>query len=86
MNIVWYVYGVCDPIVVVNYELQRPPSLNLQTCSNTLALLTLLGLVGDEMVPIGGHSPRGKSFNSYPVGVRVKLNVVWGVSSLFDCV
>ena len=85
VNRIWDVYSVCDPVVVVNSELQRPPSLNIQTRRNTLAFLTLGGLIGYEVVPIGGHAPGGKSINSYPVGVRVKSNGVWAVSGLSDC-
>ena len=41
--------------------------------------------MGDEVVPIEGHAPGGKSVNSYLVGVRVKSNGVWAVSGLSEC-
>ena len=65
---------MCDPIVVVNYELQHLPSLNIQTHSNSLELLTLRGLKGNEVVPIRGHASKVKIVNAYPVGVSVKSN------------
>ena len=38
-----------------------------------------------EMVTTRGHTPRGKSVNSYPEVVRVKSNGVWVVSGIYDC-
>ena len=75
---------MCDPIAVVNSELQNPSSLNLQTCSNTLVFLILRGLIGNEVVPINGHVSRGKSVNTYPVKVSVKSNGAWTVLGLSD--
>ena len=75
---------MCDPIAVVNSELQRPPSLNLLNRINNLAFLTPLGIIGNEVVPIRGHGSGGKSVNSYPVGVSVKSNGAWTVIGLSD--
>ena len=68
---------MCDSIFIVNSELQRPPSLNLQTRINTLSFLTPLGIIGNEVVPIRGHASGLKSVNVYPVGVSSKSNGVW---------
>ena len=77
---------MCDTVVVivVNDELQRPPSLNLQTRGNTLAFLTLLCLIFNEVFPIGGYEYGGKSVNTYLVGIFVKLNGTGKVVSLSD--